>query len=135
MDFDFARFGFPNAGNTGKVTPKKVNTEKTKNVAAPGMENVELVQPKKADASALDATAAQNLGFVRTTGAQPISGSNAVDMAELYLRAGISNFRMPTEGEYARISASTIGAMNDIMTVGTTANAEKAIADFEKYFG
>lgn len=130
MDFDFGRFGLPNIGNSGNI-PKTGKTEKADNVAAPD----NTISFKTADASALDATAAQNLGFVRTTGAQPISGSNAVDMAELYLRAGISNFRMPTEGEYARISASTIGAMNDIMTVGTTANAEKAIADFEKYFG
>lgn len=132
MDFDLTRFGLISSANAGNIQKKTDLTKpkKTEDVE----ENKPVVQAKCADASALDATAAQNLGFVHSTGSRKITGEDASDLAGLYALAGI-NFRMPTEKEYARISTSARDAMRDVEAVGVAANAEKALADFEKYFG
>ncbi|MBP3925411.1 hypothetical protein J6E39_09275 [bacterium] len=132
MDFDLTRFGLISSTNAGNIQ-RKTDLTKTKKSEETEEKNP-VVQTKTADASALDAAAAQNLGFVRSAGAKKISGEDVSDLAGLYALAGI-NFRMPTEKEYTRISTSARDAMRDIEAVGVAANAEKALADFEKYFG
>ncbi len=135
MDFDFARFGFPNAGNTGKVPPKKVNTEKTENVAAPEVKDIGLTS-KKAEASALDATAAQNFGFVRS--AKPIPITDAAELQALTkLADGIDPARLErcmksvNETIYNRTGEAAKEGMDFALNIGTQSNAITAMRDFE----
>lgn len=131
MDFDLTRFGLIGAGNAGNIQRKQdlKSTKKPEETT----EKTPVAETKTADASALDAAAAQNAGLVNGLG-KKITGEAANDLANLYALAGLQ-FRMPTEKEYARISGFTAKAMNDVMEVGTTANAERALAEFEKHFG
>lgn len=130
MNFDLTRFGLIGAGNATNV--HKTDFTKAKQTQETE-EKTPVVQTKTADASALDAAAAQNVGLVRAN-AKQVEGENATDLANLYALAGIQ-YRMPTEREYARIAATTTKAMDDVVRVGTAANAEKSLAEFEKLFG
>jgi len=137
MDFDFGRFDLPNAGNTGKVPPKKLNSEKAENVATPEIKNIELSNTKKADVSALDVTAAQNLGFVRS--ANNVSVADAADISKLVALTGTNldmakletYMRNTTSAIYNRTGEAVAEGMNFAMNVGTNANAVISMREFE----
>lgn len=130
MDFDFGRFGLPNIGNSGNI-PKTGKTEKADNVAAPD----NTISFKTADASALDATAAQNLGFVRSA-----NNVSAVDRADLAILKGLTTgldtatlerYLNTTSTVYKRTGEAAKEGFDLALNIGTEANAVSAMKDFD----